>query len=122
VNTVPTNVSTAAVKRYKDAYRVARFVNGIGLLLKITGFCTAAIFLLAVFFLLPQIGGTQDTELRIMAVFVAFFVAFLIVFFFFVWGILVSARGQALKALLDSAVNTSPFLDNPLKAQAMSLH
>jgi hypothetical protein len=31
---------------------------------------------------------------------------------FFIWGVLVSAQGQILKASLDGAVNGSPFLTN----------
>ena len=41
--------------------------------------------------------------------------------FFFTLGVIVSALAQQLKAGLDSVVNTSPFLDIPAKARAMSL-
>ena len=40
---------------------------------------------------------------------------------FFVLGILVSAQGQILKATLDSAVNTSPFLTNDEKAKVIDI-
>jgi hypothetical protein len=40
---------------------------------------------------------------------------------FFVLGIIVSAQGEILKANLDGAVNTSPFMTNEQKAQAMDL-
>jgi hypothetical protein len=40
---------------------------------------------------------------------------------FFVLGIIVSAQGQILKANLDSAVNTSPFLTTQQKARVMDL-
>jgi high-affinity Fe2+/Pb2+ permease len=36
-------------------------------------------------------------------------------------GTMVSAQGQILLALLDTAVNGSPFLDEDQKAEAMSL-
>jgi hypothetical protein len=39
----------------------------------------------------------------------------------YVVGILVSAQGQILKASLDSAVNSSPFLTNEQRAKIMSL-
>jgi hypothetical protein len=41
--------------------------------------------------------------------------------FFFVFGALISAQGQVLKASLDNAVNTSPFLNNQQRAAIMSL-
>jgi hypothetical protein len=40
---------------------------------------------------------------------------------FFVLGILVSAQGQILRATLDTAVNTSPFLTNEDKACVIDL-
>lgn len=40
---------------------------------------------------------------------------------FYVFGVLVSAQGQILKAMLDSAVNSSPFLNNEHRAKIMSL-
>jgi hypothetical protein len=40
---------------------------------------------------------------------------------FFLLGVLISAQGQLLKAHADSAVHTSPFLNNEERAIAMSL-
>ena len=40
---------------------------------------------------------------------------------FFVLGVLVSAQGQILRATLDSAVNSSPFLTNDQRASIMKL-
>jgi hypothetical protein len=40
---------------------------------------------------------------------------------FFILGSLVSAQGQILKATLDGAVNTSPFLTDEQRAQMMRL-
>lgn len=47
--------------------------------------------------------------------------AVIAVFLFWLVGILVGARGQHLKASLDSAVNSSPFLSNAQRAKVMSL-
>lgn len=38
-----------------------------------------------------------------------------------IFGTLISSQGQLLKATLDSAVNTSPFLDDTVRARIMSL-
>jgi hypothetical protein len=40
----------------------------------------------------------------------------------YVIGIFVAAQGQILKATLDSAVNSSPFLTDAHKAEIMSLN
>jgi len=40
---------------------------------------------------------------------------------FYLLGVLVSAQGQILKASLDGAVNSSPFLTNQHRAKIMSL-
>ena len=40
---------------------------------------------------------------------------------FYIMGVVVSARGQMLQASLDTAVNTSPLLDNRRKIEIMSL-
>lgn len=39
----------------------------------------------------------------------------------YVVGVIVAAQGQMLKATLDSAVNSSPFLTHEHKAEIMSL-
>jgi hypothetical protein len=39
----------------------------------------------------------------------------------YVFGILISAQGQILQATLDSAVNSSPFLTDEMRAEMMSL-
>jgi len=40
---------------------------------------------------------------------------------FYIVGVLVSAQGQILKASLDGAVNSSPFLADEHRARIMSL-
>ena len=41
--------------------------------------------------------------------------------FFYVAGVMVSAQGQLLQATLDTAVNSSPLLDDEQKAQILAL-
>lgn len=47
--------------------------------------------------------------------------AIITVFFFWLVGELVCARGEQWKASLDSAVNSSPFLSNAQRAKVMAL-
>jgi len=108
--------SQAVMKRYADAYLVARVTNGWGEVVKGIGVAIALLLtLVGVTFLLK---GREDT----------FAFGVLTIFFgvisgvgFYVGGILFSAQGQMLKASLDSAVNSSPFLTNKERALIMSL-
>ena len=64
-----------------------------------------------------QVRGDPDLTIMIVAICFAAFVGILL----FVLGTLVAAQGQILKAALDSAVNSSPFLNDPDRAEIMSL-
>ena len=43
-----------------------------------------------------------------------------VVLLFWVGGVLISSQGQIMKACLDSAINSSPFLADEHRAEAMS--
>jgi alpha/beta superfamily hydrolase len=108
----PNPATTALVagvqSRYVDAYRVASTMAGFGNTIKLAGFIFGAwIFFWAV-------GSLESPGLGAVA-------AFVIGAIFVVIGIIVDAQGQMLKAALDTAVNSSPFLNNGQKAAAMSL-
>jgi len=45
----------------------------------------------------------------------------LVAFVFWVWGVLISAYGQHLRAALDSAASSSPFLSDSQRADVMRL-
>jgi len=108
-----------AMVRYKDGYRVANFTSGIGTAIKILGAVLGVV--------VAGLGVLAGREIfggyRVDPVFAIISVVSGIFTFgtFFVAGVIVSALGQQLKAALDSAVNSSPFLDIPAKARAMSL-
>lgn len=105
----------AAAKRYKDAYFVANSINGIGTLVKILGIIAGIIL-----FLLQAATASYlfRNEAAIVMSFITSFISGLVIY---VVGVLVSAQGQMLKASLDSAVHSSPFLSDEHKAQVMSL-
>ena len=113
-----TNQISTLIKRYQDAYVVARVTNGFGRMIKAIGIIIGG--LLAVGgFMIASNGGPGDpmSVLGIVGVVGGVIVGAL----FYVIGVLVSAQGQILKASLDSAVNSSPFLTNQHKAKIMSL-
>ena len=104
-----------AALRYHDAYLVARATDGIGGGVKIVGFILGAAI---AFFGFAQGSANGGNNFLIVG---GIILAAVITVPFYVLGVLVSANAQALKASLDAAVHTSPFLTDADKASVMSL-
>jgi hypothetical protein len=108
----------AVLKRYIDAYRVARFTTGAGSLIKISGGVLAVVIGLGTLFVAGQYrNSTEQMVFFFIGVISAVFAGGLL----FLFGVLVAAQGEVLKAILDTAVNASPFLTNKQRAEIMSL-
>jgi hypothetical protein len=113
---LPRSVS-ALMKRYKDAYLYARVITGIGNLVKNVGIGLGLLILIVLF-----VGGSAVSGVNpLISMFAGIIVGGPVGIFIYIWGILISAGGQLLKASLDCAVNGSPFLTNEHRAQIMSL-
>jgi len=109
--------SEALTRRYRDAYLVARATILIARVIKMIG-----IFLIV----LAVVGGIaagavgqSNLDSRVFLA-LAILIALLGLVFYCV-GIIVAALGQILLATLDSAVNSSPFLNNGHRARIMHL-
>jgi hypothetical protein len=113
--TIPPDTSTRAAKRYKDAYLVARAVAAIGESMKYIGVVLGLIVVVVGFYIGNQL------ERGLMYSVGGAVAGILVAIPLYLLGILVSAQGQVLKASLDVAVHTSPFLDTEQKAKAMRL-
>ena len=97
-------------KRYADAYRSAsRFVDRGASIRK---------FAIVTGVLIAPIGVGSSNGFVALAWLATSFVAGSALFLF---GIAVVVQGQILRATIDSAVNTSPFLDDEGKASLLSL-
>lgn len=101
------------LNRYRDGFRVARFVVGLGRTIKIVGWILVAVILLGSVISLATLGF----RVAIGGVLLSGVLAL----GFWVCGVMVSAQGQVLQATLDTAVATSPFLTNPGRAEAMGV-
>jgi len=119
---------TSIAKRYNDAYMVARFQTGIGKTIKVLAliigsFVTLPFLLYMLSQSVPQQGlfGMTTNVVGIGFGFVGMIFGVLIAGVGWVLGASISAQGQILKATLDTAVNTTPFLDNAGRARMMSL-
>jgi hypothetical protein len=106
---------SALIRRYSDAYVVARTIDGFGLTIKTIGFVIAALLTLTSLWIASR--GAMGAAFG--AIGVAFAAAIAVVLF--VLGTLTSVQGQVLKASLDTAVNTSEFLNDGDRARIMSL-
>ena len=119
--------ASALMKRYRDAYLVAKVTVGIGSTIKIIGFGLAAIILLGTFAFANLAGGQRGMGndasggVFIVVLFIGGINAFIVGFVSYIIGVIVSANGQALKATLDNTVGNSLFLTDDLKAKIMYL-
>jgi hypothetical protein len=109
-----------AMQRYQDGYRVAGLITRIGSIIKTLGICLGIAILVIELVIASNILGHDETAQMVSFGF-ALVSALVVGVSLFVFGVIVSAQGQQLKASLDSAVHTSPFLDIEAKARAMSL-
>ena len=106
----PTEMRDGLWKRYKDAYAVAAGVIRFGRLVRkvsiIVGVLILFVFLVSGswFMLIPGVLGAAMVGLG-----------------GWVSGMILMAQGQIIQSVIDTAVNTSPLLDNPAKAQFLSI-
>ena len=110
-------------RRYRSAYRAAMLINGLGMICQVIGLILGAALLcvgvvgaqhidgsaLAVVWVRDTLGVSIRDQQQIVVYTGLILGAILLVLFWLV-GTFVSAIGQMLKAILDTAVNTSPFL------------
>ena len=103
----------ALMKRYKDGYRVSTVIVTAGNAIKILGGIVAGIIALASISLASQ----SSAAVAVGGILVAIAYGLL----FYLSGMLIGALGQILKAILDTAVNTSPSLTEIQRARIMSI-
>ena len=111
----PSTVVVAVTRRYGDAYIVARTIDGLGETIKIIGVVIGALLALGSFITATK--GGMATALGLVGIAIAATIGTVL----YLLGTLASAQGQILKATLDTAVNSSQFLQAPDRAQVMSL-
>ena len=106
-----------ATNRYIDSYRTARSIVRIGRIVKFLGVGAGVLVIVVGFIVASNEGGSASDA----AIISSLITGGAIMLAGFIAGVMVSAQGQQLMAVLDSAVHTSPFLDNTAKARAMEL-
>jgi len=108
------------VKRYDDAFLVANGTVAIGKTTKLIGAVLATLVIaggLVSMTVLMTLNG--DAAFAVLLVSVG--VGGVVGMFGYALGTLIATLGQMLRASLDCAVNSSPFLNNELRAEIMSI-
>lgn len=100
--------ASVAHRRYVDGYRVANTINWFGQAIKVGGCILGVLIFVGASEAINSPGG-------------GFIVGIMVAAVFFVIGIMVAAQGQLVRATLDTAVHSSPFLTDDLRATVMSL-
>jgi len=101
--------------RYSDAYLVAKTTSAIGIVVKTVGIILGVLVAIVGVVIGAQHEGAPQMVLG--GVLLGFVVALPL----WVLGVLVCAQAQVLKATLDTAVHSSPFLNKDEMARVMSL-
>lgn len=112
---VSSDSANAVARRYSDAYIVARTVNGFGDSVKALGIAVGVVLGFLAF-----AAGTKGGFGFVVALFGGA-LAVCVATVLYLLGTLIAANAQVLKATLDTAVNSSPFLTNVERARVMSL-
>lgn len=115
---VESPITSSMMSRYRDAYNVARVIVGIGSFIKGLGIVLAILIALGGFI------AASQTRIEMQSLFLGLggiLWAGIVGVCFYIGGVLISVQGQILKASLDGAVNSSPFLSDEHKAKVMSL-
>jgi len=111
------SITTVLFRRYQDAYLVARATAAIGQTVKTIGIVLGIVVALGALIFASQTQGTESAGLLIGGLLLGAIVGIPL----YILGILVAAQGQVLKATLDAAVHTSPFLEKQDMAKIMSI-
>ena len=125
----PMEQSPKAFSRYEEGYRLARTIRGLSPFCK--GFGLLAGLFAVIFGLMgsetvmrpnPAMVGmaSLQSQHQVYILSVIFFGA-LVAMIGWIGGIVLDGYGQHLKATVDAAVNSSPFLSNTQRAQVMRL-
>jgi hypothetical protein len=109
---------SSLMERYKDAYVVATVTSGFGVIIKGIGAVIGGVLLLIG---LMVVGGGRPGDATFAMGVVIVAAGVISGVWFYIVGVLVSAQAQILKASLDGAVNSSPFLTNEHRATIMSI-
>lgn len=107
-------------RRYTDAYRVANGIVAWGNFVKVLGFILGTLLIIVSVALQAEVPSSPEFNFPVFIVGGAVSGVSTVVVFWSV-GVLISAQGQIMGTIVDTAVNTCPILDNDERAEIMEL-
>lgn len=108
-------------RRYRDAYRAARILDFWGFVLKVVGWIIGIAAGFVVGSLVNRGGMYTQGHSELNGLLIGLGAGGVAGTVIWVAGVLIQARGQEMKALLDSAICGNIFLSEEQKARAMFL-
>jgi hypothetical protein len=121
------------LNRYRNGYRTAKLINGMGLLSQILGVLTGLALSIGGFAISHNLAadpaamewvrnnlGLSQTDQEEMIIALGVAIGFTMFLILWLAGMVISAIGQMLKAILDTAVFSSPHLSDDEKLKAIS--
>ena len=119
------NEAVALAERYSYAYFVARALDNFGNIIRKAGLILFVVIVIGTFivekYLIDYSQAHEFSPISIMVLVLGLCSAIGIGTWFFISGHVLEALGHILKASIDCAVNSSPFLENEERAKIMSL-
>jgi uncharacterized YccA/Bax inhibitor family protein len=109
--------SASVQVRYVNAYRAATITITFGIIVQIVGAAAAALALLVSLGVVAQNQSTGSLALGAFSGLTGIVIGIALGLF----GTFIRAQGELLRATLDTAVNSSPFLTTDQKGEAMGL-
>lgn len=113
-------ISSKAIKRYRDAYAIARNIDDQGQTMKSLAL-VAAVVIGVVTFVVAVVAGQKAGELAFAALIFGGIAAIAVWSVIYGHGVRIAAEGQHLMAALDVAVHTSPFMSDAERGEAMGM-
>jgi hypothetical protein len=114
--------ASSVMNRYNDAYLVARSCAGIGKVISVIGLIVTIGGVLSFLVGLVSTGAPKNEATLLAGLLIPLgLVSAMGGLLLYCLGVFIGAHGQLLKATLDAAVNSSPFLTDSQRAKTMSL-
>jgi len=121
------------MKRYRNGYRTGKLINAFGILCQAVGILLGIVLFIGGMSLAQNIqpdqpavqwlannAGINASDLRGILIGIGTLLAVVLSLVLWLAGMVISAIGQVLKAVLDTAVFTSPLLSDDEKLRAIS--
>ncbi|MFM9903514.1 MAG: hypothetical protein ACKVQJ_02955 [Pyrinomonadaceae bacterium] len=117
------NLFSRLITRYRSGYNASGYIIALGAIIKVIGLIVGivtALYSLVIGIALSD-GSSVGRTISATIIFIGVLGGILNALLAFAIGTVFSAFGEMLKAVIDSAVNTSPHINNEEKIEVMSL-